>query len=51
MFVDPKSEFFHVDDCADACVFLMQNYSSKEIVNVGVGKDISIKDLASLVKK
>ena len=38
----PRREFLHVDDLADACVFLMQNYSSPDIVNVGWGKDISI---------
>ena len=44
-------EFLHVDDFADACVFLMNNYDDKEFVNIGVGRDISIKDLASLIKK
>jgi GDP-L-fucose synthase len=46
----PKREFLHVDDLADACVFLMQNYNEAEIVNVGWGKDISIAELASLIK-
>ncbi len=45
----PLREFLHVDDLADAAVFLMQNYSSADIVNIGVGEDISIIDLASLV--
>jgi len=45
----PKREFLHVDDLADACLFLMQNYSGEEIVNVGVGEDISILELARLV--
>ena len=45
----PKREFLHVDDLADACLFLMQNYSGEEIVNIGVGEDISILDLARLV--
>ena len=45
----PKREFLHVDDLADACVFLMQNYSDEAIVNVGVGEDISILELARLV--
>jgi len=45
----PRREFLHVDDLADACVFLMQNYSSPDIVNVGWGKDISIRELAELV--
>lgn len=44
-------EFLHVDDFADACVFLMNNYNQKEFVNIGVGSDISIKDLALLIKK
>ena len=46
----PRREFLHVDDLADACVFLMQNYSSSEIVNVGWGTDISIAELAELVR-
>lgn len=45
----PRREFLHVDDLADACVFLMQNYSSPDIVNVGWGKDIAIGELAELV--
>ena len=45
----PKREFLHVDDLADACVFMMQNYSDEAIVNVGVGEDISILELARLV--
>ncbi|WP_376696602.1 GDP-L-fucose synthase [Wenzhouxiangella sp. EGI_FJ10305] len=45
----PRREFLHVDDLADACLFLMNNYSSEEIVNVGVGEDITILDLARLV--
>lgn len=45
----PMREFLHADDCADACVFLMQNYSDAEHVNVGSGKDIAIIDLARLV--
>lgn len=44
-------EFLHVDDFADACVFLMNHYNEKEFVNIGFGKDISIKDLAYLIKK
>ena len=43
-------EFLHVDDFADACVFLMKNYTEREFVNIGLGKDISIKELAELVK-
>jgi GDP-L-fucose synthase len=47
----PRREFLHVDDLADACLFLMNTYSSKEIINVGTGVDLSIKELALLVKK
>ena len=47
----PLREFLHVDDLADACVFLMESYSSPETINVGWGKDISIAELAKLVKK
>ncbi len=46
----PLREFLHVDDLAEACFFLIQNYDGKEFVNVGVGEDLSIKDLALLVK-
>jgi len=47
----PRREFLHVDDLADACVFLMNEYSSAEIVNVGWGEDISIAELAILIKE
>ena len=47
----PKREFLHVDDLADACLFLMKNYNDSEIINVGTGEDISIKDLAQKVIK
>lgn len=47
----PLREFMHVDDLANACFFLMQNYSEPGFVNIGVGTDISIKDLALLIKK
>lgn len=47
----PKREFLYVDDLADACFFIMQHYNSPELVNVGVGEDISILDLAFLIKK
>lgn len=47
----PRREFLHVDDCADACVFLMQRYEDSEIVNIGVGQDVSIKELALLIKE
>jgi len=45
-----KREFLYVDDLADACFFLMQNYNDGEIVNIGAGEDLSIKDLAFLIK-
>lgn len=47
---NPKREFLHVDDLADACVFLMKNYDDSEIVNIGIGEDISIKELAEIIK-
>ncbi|MBU3668973.1 MAG: NAD-dependent epimerase/dehydratase family protein [Candidatus Taylorbacteria bacterium] len=47
----PKREFMHVDDMADACVFLMNTYSGSDIVNIGTGKDVSIKQLGLLMKK
>ena len=47
----PMREFLHSDDIADACVYLMKNYSGEKIVNVGTGTDLTIKDLALLVKK
>lgn len=46
----PKREFLFADDLAEACFYLMQNYDEEGLVNVGTGEDISIKDLASLVK-
>jgi GDP-L-fucose synthase len=46
-----KREFLHVDDLAEACVFLMNNYSDDEIINIGTGEDLSIKDLAGIVKR
>jgi GDP-L-fucose synthase len=45
----PRREFLHVDDLADAALFLMEHYDSPEIINVGVGEDISIRELAELV--
>lgn len=47
----PLREFLFVDDMADACLFLMENYESNEHLNIGTGKDISIQDLAELIKK
>ena len=47
----PKREFLHVDDMADACVFLMNNYDGEEHVNIGTGEEISIRDLAILIKQ
>jgi len=47
----PKREFLHVDDLADACYFLMQNYSEEGLVNIGTGTDVSILELAQLIKK
>lgn len=47
----PMREFLHVNDLADACFYLMQNYNEPGLVNIGVGEDITIKDLALLVKK
>ena len=47
----PHREFLHVDDCADACVHLMKVYSEAEHINVGLGDDISIFDLAKMVAK
>ncbi|MGB5473387.1 MAG: GDP-L-fucose synthase [Gammaproteobacteria bacterium] len=46
----PLREFLHVDDCADACLYLMQHYDGEGIVNIGIGSDLSIGDLASLVR-
>ena len=47
----PMREFLFVDDLADACLHLMENYNDSEIVNIGTGEDITIKDLAYLVKE
>ena len=47
----PKREFLHVEDLASACFFLLQNYNEKELVNIGCGEDISIKELALTIKK
>lgn len=48
---EPMREFLFVDDLADACIFLMNHYSDSEIVNIGTGEDIKIKDLAILIKE
>jgi GDP-L-fucose synthase len=45
----PRREFLHVDDLADACLFLMHVYEDPEIINVGVGEDVSIRELAELI--
>ena len=47
----PRREFLHVDDLADACLFLMNHYEESEIINIGIGKDISISELAELIKE
>ncbi len=46
----PRREFLHVDDLADACFFLMQTYDESGLINIGLGEDIPIKDLAILIK-
>lgn len=46
----PKREFLFADDLADACVFLMANYNEPQLINIGTGEDLSIKDLAYLIK-
>ncbi len=47
----PMREFLHSDDMADACVYLMKNYTGEKFVNIGTGTDLTIKDLALLIKK
>ncbi len=47
----PKREFLHADDLAAACVYLMQTYNAEGLVNIGVGEDVSILELAQLVQK
>ncbi len=46
----PRREFLHADDMADACVFLMKSFNESGLINIGVGNDISIKELAELIK-
>ena len=48
---EPRREFLHADDLADACYFLMQEYDEPGLINVGVGEDISIMELAQLVQQ
>ena len=45
----PRREFLHVDDLADACVFVLENYDSPEIINIGYGEDVTIRELAETV--
>ena len=45
----PRREFLHVDDLADACLFLMNHYEESEIINVGVGEDLTIRELAEMI--
>lgn len=47
----PLREFLYVDDMADACVFLLENYSGEQHVNIGTGKEVTIKELAETVKR
>lgn len=47
----PKREFLYADDLADACIFLMNNYADSDIVNIGTGEDVSIKELAEMIKE
>ena len=47
----PMREFLHADDLADACVYLMETYSEPELVNIGTGQDVTIKELAEMIQK
>lgn len=47
----PRREFLHADDLADACIFLMDNYTGSEVINIGFGGDTAIKDLAVIIKR
>jgi GDP-L-fucose synthase len=47
---NPKREFLHVDDLAEACLYLMQSYDEKGLVNIGTGEDVSIRELAEIIK-
>jgi GDP-L-fucose synthase len=46
-----RREFIYVDDLAEACIFLMRTYNENEIINIGVGKDLSIMELAEMIKR
>ena len=48
---NPKREFLHVDDAAEACLFLMREYNHSEIINIGVGSDHTIAEMAQMIKK
>jgi GDP-L-fucose synthase len=48
---NPRREFLYVDDCAKACLFLMLNYNEPGITNIGIGNDVTIKELATLIKQ
>lgn len=47
----PKREFLHSDDLAEACIYLMKHYEDDEVINIGVGEDISIKELAETIQR
>jgi GDP-L-fucose synthase len=47
----PRREFLHVDDLADACLFIMKHYDENEMINIGVGKDMTISELSELIKQ
>ena len=46
----PRREFLHADDMADACLFLIKNYNEPGLINLGIGEDLSIKELAEMIK-
>jgi GDP-L-fucose synthase len=48
---EPRREFLHADDLADACFYLMQHYDEPTLINVGVGEDLTIKELAQLISR
>jgi len=47
----PRREFLHAEDMADACVFLMKNYNEGGLINIGIGEDLTIKELAEMIKE